>query len=197
MPKKLALVALGANLSSLVGSPSETLREALKLISRSCYEVLAVSRLWTTPAFPKGSGPDYVNAAAILLTDCSAEETLDFLHEIEFRLGRVRNAERWASRGIDLDLLAVEDLVLPTVEMQKHWRLLSAEAQRSVAPTQLILPHPRIQDRAFVLVPLADVAPQWVHPVLGKSVAQMLGELPAEERAEIKLAESPMILPCA
>jgi 2-amino-4-hydroxy-6-hydroxymethyldihydropteridine diphosphokinase len=74
------------------------------------------------------------------------------------------------------------DSVLPDAATQDRWRLLPSEAQIGSTPDQLILPHPRMQDRAFVLVPLADVAPDWVHPRTGLSVRQMLAALPAEDR---------------
>jgi 2-amino-4-hydroxy-6-hydroxymethyldihydropteridine diphosphokinase len=103
------------------------------------------------------------------------------LHAVEARFGRKR-AQRWGMRTLDIDLLAMGDSVLPDAATQDRWRLLPSEAQIGSTPDQLILPHPRMQDRAFVLVPLADVAPDWVHPRTGLSVRQMLAALPAEDR---------------
>ena len=74
---------------------------------------------------------------------------------------------------------------LPDLEEYLYWRNLPIKAQSTVAPEQLILPHPRIQDRAFVLVPMADVAPDWVHPVTQLSTRQMLGDLRADDVAQI------------
>jgi 2-amino-4-hydroxy-6-hydroxymethyldihydropteridine diphosphokinase len=88
-------------------------------------------------------------------------------------------------RTLDLDLLALGDSVLPDAAVQDRWRNLPAADQARIAPDQLILPHPRMQDRAFVLIPLADVAPDWCHPLLGLTVAQMVSCLPAEDRAAI------------
>ncbi|NHF71725.1 2-amino-4-hydroxy-6-hydroxymethyldihydropteridine diphosphokinase [Paracoccus xiamenensis] len=188
MTAKLALIALGSNLSSSAGSPEETLRHALaRLIRAPELSLQAVSRFYATPAFPAGSGPDYVNACALLNSRLPAPDLLALLHRIEADLGRTRNGERWAARGIDLDLLAVEDLVTPDATTQDAWRALPAERQRVEAPDQLILPHPRLQDRAFVLVPLADIAPGWRHPRLGLSVAKMLAALPAADRNSVKV----------
>lgn len=181
------LVALGANLPFGGESPAETLRQALQAIAKEGLTVLAVSPFYATPCFPAGSGPDYVNAAAVLAGNDESDATslLAILHAVENQFGRVRN-KRWGMRTLDLDLLALGDSVMPDPATQDSWRLLPAEAQVRATPDQLILPHPRLQDRAFVLVPLADVAPDWVHPRTGASVAEMLAALPEADRAAVK-----------
>ncbi len=140
--------------------------------------MIAVSRFWRTPAYPAGSGPDYVNAAVALYCGISPEKLLAELHQIEAELGRERKGPRWQARIIDLDLLAYGDLVLPDAATHDAWRGLPPERQAESAPKGLILPHPRMQDRGFVLAPLAEVAPGWRHPRLGLTVARMLAELP-------------------
>jgi len=92
---------------------------------------------------------------------------------------------RWGERTLDLDLIACGDQILPDSDTQDHWRSLPLGEQKKRTPDQLILPHPRVQDRAFVLVPLLEVAPEWVHPRLGQSVREMLGALPAEDVAQV------------
>ena len=182
----LALVALGANLSSLAGRPAATLCEALHRLGRAGLPACRISRFWRTPAHPPGSGPDYVNAAAMLCArERDADAILATLHEVEAALGRVRDGGRWQARGIDLDLLAVGDTVLPDAGGHDRWRNLPPDRQARETPDRLILPHPRLQDRGFVLAPLAEIAPGWTHPRLGLTVRAMLAALPPEALAGI------------
>jgi len=182
----LALVAFGANLAFAAHRPEETISIAFKALADQGLPVARVSRFYRTPCFPLGAGPDYVNVAACLTLrqPIGPQEILTILHGVEDRFGRARQ-KRWAGRTLDIDLLAVDDSVRPDVETQTRWRNLGFRDQVRLAPDELILPHPRLQDRAFVLVPLADVAPDWVHPVLGLSVRQMLARRPAEEIASV------------
>lgn len=178
------LVALGGNATSSVGDPRATVLAALDRL-KTRFAPLAISGLYQTPAFPAGSGPDFVNAACSFQTDLPADDILSELHTIEADFGRTRTL-RWGQRTLDLDLIACGDLVLPDAATFAHWQALPLEAQKTDTPDRLILPHPRLQDRPFVLVPLADVAPDWVHPVLGVSVMDMLEQYSTDARAEIR-----------
>lgn len=179
-----ALIALGSNMISPWGDVTETVRRAVLEIAKrlDCSEVC--SDFYETPAFPAGAGPNFVNAAIRVETDKAPTDILTILHEIEAEAARARTV-RWGQRTLDLDLIAVGDQICPDRATYAAWRDLSPEKQAHSAPDQLILPHPRLQDRSFVLIPLADVAPDWVHPVCGLTVVQMRDARPDAERASV------------
>lgn len=183
--RHLWILALGGNLSSQEGPPQETLRAALKRLDEGELRLKKVSRFFETPCFPPGAGPDYVNAAALVESAFGAREMLERLHEIEAEFGRERD-QRWGMRTLDIDLIGGGDVVLPDLETYAAWRDLDLETQMRETPDRLILPHPRMHERAFVLVPVNDVAPEWIHPVLGQSVAEMLDALPETARKEVR-----------
>ena len=142
------------------------------------------SGLYTNPAFPKGAGPDFVNAAMAIHTNLSPVDLLGELHQIEARARRTRS-KRWGQRTLDLDLIGVGELVQPDNTTFARWRDLGLSEQQVETPTELMLPHPRLQDRAFVLVPLCDVAPDWRHPISGKTIREMRDALPSNDLAEV------------
>lgn len=182
---RIALVALGGNVTTPEGSPEALVRAAISRLSKVGAEVVAQSCLYRTPSFPDPSDPEFVNACVAIVTSLPPEDILARLHGIEAEFGRERLV-RWGQRSLDLDLLAAGDLVLPDRAAFLRWRNLPPADQTRLAPDRLILPHPRLQDRAFVLVPLADIAADWVHPVSGESVAQMLAALPAADRDAVR-----------
>lgn len=172
------IVSLGANLPSAAGDVARTLCDVMAILhGEPDISIAAISRIWRTPAFPPGSGPDYANAAAVIRTSLAAQDLLDRLHGIEARFGRDRSTGRWSARVLDLDLIALGDLILPDIATLRHWMDLPSDQQRTLAPDRLILPHPRMGDRGFVLAPLSEIAPGWRHPLTGKTVSRMLAEL--------------------
>ncbi len=175
---------MGGNSPARVGGPAETIVDALVGFPGDAGVIVAVSRFFRTPAHPAGSGPDFVNAAALVRTALAPEALLAVLHGIEARHGRER-LTRWGARTLDIDLLAVEDRILPDEPTLRHWMDLPPARQRAEAPDRLILPHPRLQDRAFVLIPLAEIAPLWRHPLTGRTAAEMAAALPEADKAAI------------
>jgi 2-amino-4-hydroxy-6-hydroxymethyldihydropteridine diphosphokinase len=154
------LVGIGANLASArYGPPLSTVEAALAALPRAGIAVTAHSRWFESAPVPLADQPWYVNGVAIVTSALAPRALLDQLHAIEAAFGRVRG-ERNAPRVLDLDLLA-------------HGTQVLAEAGG------LVLPHPRLAERAFVLLPLADVAPDWRHPATGLGVPEMLANLPA------------------
>jgi len=179
------LVGLGANLPQGASPPRTNLEVALSQIANlEIVERITVSRFYRSAAVPRGSGPDFVNAAAAVRAEASPAAFLAALHGIEATLGRVR-PERWAPRVVDLDLLAAGSAVLPDSATVRRWMALPMEEARRMTPETLILPHPRLHQRAFVLLPLADIAPDWHHPLTGMTVREMVEAIAPEARAEV------------
>ncbi len=158
------IVAFGANLPFQGRSPVLTCLQVIDLFfNLNKNDILCVSNLYESVAWPDSYQPHYINGALLLrcdkkgTRDLKSTSVLRALHRIEAFFGRERGAPN-AARTLDLDLIAVEGEICQTDE--------------------LILPHPRAHERAFVMVPVAEVAPDWVHPVLGRTAAQIAADLP-------------------
>ena len=158
-------IAFGSNLPVGGRSPAAVVRAAVAALQRHGVALPAVSSLWRTAPVPAADQPDYVNAVARAETALSPADLLALLHRVEAEFGRVRGLPN-AARGLDLDLIDFDGLV-------------------SVPGAVPILPHPRMHQRAFVLCPLAEIAPHWRHPVSGHRVADLIAALPGGQMAEI------------
>lgn len=144
----IAIIALGSNVALREGSSSDL----LTMLTESFYEhdlkVTARSDLWRSKAWPDPSQPEYINGVLTVETHLSPTALMATLLEIEQKFGRERSVPN-APRTLDLDLIAYGDEVIDAPD--------------------LIVPHPRAADRRFVMGPLSQIAPDWVHPVLGKT----------------------------
>ena len=182
------LIALGSNISLGKTLPLEIIERAIVELVKSDINLMSLSRFYETPAYPEGSGPNFINSAVKAEANYSSQEMLRKLHEIEEKFERQRNS-RWGARTLDLDLIAMKGQVLPSNEVFQYWFDLSLSEQKAKIPSELILPHPRIQDRAFVLSPLLDIEPNWTHPILNKTVAQLYEELPGQTKKDIQIVQ--------
>lgn len=154
----MIVIALGANLPSRAGAPAATLRAALVELSRTGAQVVRISPFYRTPAWPDPGDPPFVNAVAVVDTKLDAPALMAKLQDLEQSFGRMRGL-RNAPRSLDLDIIDYDGRI-------------------SGGPP--VLPHPRLESRGFVLVPLGDIAPQWRHPVSGRTVDELIAALPPE-----------------
>jgi 2-amino-4-hydroxy-6-hydroxymethyldihydropteridine diphosphokinase len=145
------IVALGCNLPGAYTSREALLEAALDAFPPEGLTVVQRSSWWISAAWPDPSAPDYLNGVAVVETTLDPAEVLAALHRIEARFGRARG-EINAPRTLDLDLIA-------------HGRTKTTDG--------LIVPHPRAHERLFVMGPLAEIAPEWIHPTLGETAARL------------------------
>lgn len=146
------MIGLGSNL----GERDKNIRTALEKMKEKGIELLKVSSVLETEPYGYTDQPKFLNAVCLVETNLTPDQLLDVLLEIEKEMGRVRE-RKWGPRIIDLDIIFYEDLVL--------------ESER------LIVPHPDMHNRWFVLAPLAEICPDYVHPKLKKTVRELLQEL--------------------
>ncbi|SMF18298.1 2-amino-4-hydroxy-6-hydroxymethyldihydropteridinediphosphokinase [Tistlia consotensis] len=165
-------VALGANLPHpTLGPPRAVLERALEELGARGVAIRRRSRWYRSAPVPPSGQPWFVNGVAEVASGLEPGALLTLLHDLEAGLGRVRSVPN-AARIVDLDLI--------------DWR------GRVAAPGDWpLLPHPRLQERAFVLLPLQELAPDWRHPVSGTAIADLVAALPADQQAEPIEEEGP------
>ncbi len=171
----MIFISLGGNLHSATGSPLETCLAALFELERAGVIIRRCSPWYKTAPVPISDQPWFVNGVAEVETHFNPLQLMSLLHEIEEIFQRVR-FELNGARTLDMDLLAYHDLV--------------QDAEDGDA-SSLVLPHPRLHDRAFVLLPLRDLAPDWRHPVLGLTVSELARGLSSDQKAERLPAPGP------
>lgn len=160
----MILIGIGGNLESAqFGPPCDTLTAALAALKEKRIRILTRSGWYRTEPVPRSDQPWFVNAVVSLATELGAKDLLNALQATERQFGRVRG-EPNAPRILDLDILDYQGEVIDT--------------------TALVLPHPRLHERRFVLVPIAEIAPDWRHPILELTAVQLLAQLSSEQRIQ-------------
>lgn len=142
---------IGANL----GDREQSLRKSLDLISDSCGTIVRKSKIYETAPWGKEDQPRFLNQAIEIYSDLSAETLMEILLSIEEEMGR-RRIEKYGARLIDIDIIFFGNAIINQLNLS--------------------IPHPRMQNRKFVLVPLQEIAPAFIHPVLNKTVTELLNE---------------------
>jgi 2-amino-4-hydroxy-6-hydroxymethyldihydropteridine diphosphokinase len=161
----LKLIGLGANLDHPVfGKPEFTLKAAIDELGR-IFKIERQSSFYQSAPVPLSDQPWFINAVIVFSTSNSLDESLKLLHIIEKKFGRVRSL-KWEARVLDLDLLAFDDFVTVNREQGKG----------------VVVPHPMIAERKFVLEPISEIAPNWRHPLLELTADQMLSALPVLQK---------------
>lgn len=160
----MILIGLGSNVSGPWGSPQETVTKAIAELDKEPCSLVRASSLIVTAPFGKTDQPDFINAVAIITTTLAPQRLMAHLHEIELSADR-RRTVRWGPRTLDLDLLDYDGMILKG----------DGPGVGHVRP--MVLPHPGIAERQFVLDSIVEVAPDWVNVANGKTAAQMLSAL--------------------
>ncbi len=163
----MIFIGLGSNLSGEVfDSPRDVLNAAIEEMPECGINITKISPFYETEPVPKSDQPWFVNAVVAVDTILSPPELLNVLHEIEANLGRERRI-RWEARIIDLDIIAYDKQIYPSAA---QWQ----EKPKDISAKDIIIPHPRMHERLFVLEPLRDICPDWHHPILEKTIAELI-----------------------
>lgn len=165
LPMNLVYLILGGN----KGDKLKNLQFAIEQLEKKAGRILKKSDIYVTAAWGNPDQPDFFNQVVCLQTELSAQELLSQLLKIEEELGRIRGHQKWVERTMDIDILFFNDSIIKT--------------------DNLTIPHPYIQDRKFVLIPMAELAPEFIHPELNKNIETLLDE--CKDELEVKKKQHP------
>ncbi len=174
----LIILSLGSNQAGPWGSPCETLSRALDEMTRQGIKPVARSMLYRTAPYGHLTQDTFVNAAVLIETPIPADSLLRLFKQIEAMSGRTLAGPRWGPRPLDIDIIDYKAVV-------RNWKM-----KRPVLGKRVILPHAEAHKRAFVLRPIAEIAPLWHHPVFGLTANQLLKK-PGVARAGVVLEQLP------
>ena len=167
----MILIGLGSNMTGPWGAPSDCIDHAIELLDQHPFELVRASALIETTPYGVPDQPPYINAVARIETHLPPLDLLQALREMERSAGRERHV-RWGARTLDLDILDYNGMVLK-------------QGVEKTTDADLVLPHPAISEREFVLAPIAEIAPRWTHPVTGRSARSMLAALDPDKGGRI------------
>jgi len=170
----MILIGLGSNLTTQeYVSSKDVLEAAFEAFSKYNISILKRSKFYETEPIPKSDQPWFINAVVSVKTGHNALDLLNILHEIEQHMGRVRR-DKWEARVIDLDLLCYDDEIYPS---PAEWQI----ASKNPLQDKPVIPHARLHERNFVLIPIIDISSDWIHPVLNKNVLNLLKDSQSDE----------------
>lgn len=176
------VLSLGSNQSGNWGDERTTLQCALNYLHASGIHIQTVSSGWLTKPIGLVRQDLFLNLVAIAFPSASSRHALRYVKTLEWRAGRRSKLVRWGPRPLDIDLVDYHGATIGWPPDPSSWR-------------QLTLPHPHAHRRAFVLAPLAEVWPDWRHPVLGLTAKQLLSRLPKQERNNVQRCDIRFDLP--
>ena len=182
-------IALGSNLETQNLSRLGIINSALGYFSQFNIILIKVSSFWESRSYPDKTQPNFVNAVSQVYSELNPYQILNGLKNIEKKMGRKNNA-RWGNRVLDLDIIGSGSIILPNKFEFNKWLKMPLYKQIKNQPGELILPHPRIQDRLFVLKPLNEIDPNWRHPVLNKTSLELINRKSWGEENFIKKIEN-------
>ena len=186
---KKYFIALGSNLETQNLSRLEIINLALGYLSQFKIILIKVSSFWESRSYPDRSQPNFINAVTEVHSELNPYQILLILKNIEKKMGR-KNTTIWGKRVLDLDIIGSGSIILPNNFEFNKWLKMPLLKQIKIQPDELILPHPRIQDRLFVLKPLNEVDPHWTHPVLNKTPLELINRKIWGEENFIKKIEN-------
>ncbi len=175
----MIIIALGSNLGGAFGTSKRSIERALHELVVSGIEIKCASRLYRTRAHACNPQPDFMNAVATAHTPLPAYALLEILKRIEAQAGRraAKGARRWMPRPLDLDIVSYRGVI-------HNWKM-----QKPLEGKRVVLPHPRAHERAFVLQPIAEIAPFWHHPVFGLTAPELLKRPSVRQTGKVLSAE--------
>lgn len=183
--RKACWLSLGSNLPYGELQPIDVLKAAIAALESAGLDHIAVSSFYQTEPVPKSDQSDFINCVVAGRIMSDAQGLLALCQSIEQSFARDR-ATRWGARTLDIDIIGYGQTVLPSVQ---EWHAVARSMHADTTMPELVLPHPFMHQRAFVLKPLCDVAPDWQHPVFRRKAKDLLAKQRLANQATVDLGQ--------